>query len=182
MPTGFQEFRSSLQERRLRLLLARRSGTGKSATGSSILQRKHFLSRLAATAVTRVCATGSCCWASWDVEVLDTPDLFSPEIAQADPGFEERGRCYLLSAPGPHAVLLVTQLGRFTAQDLRAWRGVKALFRAGTTARAIVVFTRREDLARGSAAAVCARLRQHCAPGAGGLVQGLLLCLSQPSG
>ena len=166
----------------MRLLLAWRSGTGKSTRGSSILPRKHFLSRLAATEVTRACATGSCRWASWDVEVLDTPDLFSPEIAQADPGFEERGRCYLLSAPGPHAVLLVTQLGRFTAQDLRAWGGVKALFRAGTTARAIVVFTRREDLARGSAAAVCARLRQHCAPGAGGLVQGLLLCLSQPSG
>ncbi|XP_061022058.1 GTPase IMAP family member 1-like isoform X2 [Dama dama] len=84
------------------------------------------------------------------VEILDTPDLFSPEVAQADPGFEERARCYLLSAPGPHAVLLVTQLGRFTAQDLRAWRGVKALFGAGIAARAVVVFTRREDLARGS--------------------------------
>ncbi|KAM7244857.1 hypothetical protein CapIbe_003383 [Capra ibex] len=150
VPTGFQEPRSALQERRLRLLLAGRSGTGKSATGNSILQRKHFLSRLAATAVTSACATGSCRWASGDVEVLDTPDLFSPEVAQADPGFEERGRCYLLSAPGPHAVLLVTQLGRFTAQDLRAWQGVKALFGAGIAARAVVVFTRREDLAGGS--------------------------------
>ena len=150
VPTGFQEFRSSLQERRLRLHLAGRSGTWKSATGNSILQRKHFLFRLAATAVTSACATGSCRWASWDVEVLDTPDLFSPEVAQADAGFGERGRCYLLSAPGPHAVLLVTQLGRFTAQDLRAWRGVKTLFGVGIAARAILVFTCREDLDGGS--------------------------------
>ncbi|XP_040115862.1 GTPase IMAP family member 1-like [Oryx dammah] len=149
VPTGFQ-FRSAQQERRLRLLLAGRSGTRKSARGNSILQRKHFLSRLAATAVTSACATGSCRWASWDVEVLDTPDNFSPEVAQVDPGFKERGRCSLLSAPGPHVVLLVTQLGRFTAQDLRAWRGVKALFGAGIAARTVVVFTRREDLAGGS--------------------------------
>ena len=47
-------------------------------------------------------------------------------------------------------MLLVTQLGRFTAQDLRAWRGVKALFGAGIAARAVVVFTRREDLEGGS--------------------------------
>ena len=43
--TGFQEFRSVLQERRVLLLLAGRSGTRKSAMGISILQRKHFLSR-----------------------------------------------------------------------------------------------------------------------------------------
>ena len=141
---------TALQERRLCLLLARRSRTGKSATGNSILQRKHFLSRLEATAETRACATGSCCWASWDMEVLDTPDLFSPEVAQADPGFEERGRCYVLSAPGPHAVLLVTQFGRFTALDLQAWHGVNALLGAGIAARAIVVFTLRGDPAGGS--------------------------------
>ena len=150
VPTGFQEFRSVLQERRVRLLLAGRSGTRKIAMGSSILQQKHFLSRLSATVVTSACATGTCRWVSWDVEVIDTPDLFSPEVPQVDPGFRDRGRCYLLLAPGPRAVLLVTQVGRFTAQDLWAWRGVKALFGAGIAASTVVVFTCTEDLDRGS--------------------------------
>ena len=96
VPTGFQEFRSVLQERRVRLLLAGRSGTRKIAMGSSILQQKHFLSRLSATVVTSACATGTCRWVSWDVEVIDTPDLFSPEVPQVDPGF------YLLLLLGPY--------------------------------------------------------------------------------
>ncbi|GAB1290797.1 GTPase IMAP family member 5 [Apodemus speciosus] len=57
------------------------------------------------------------------------------------------GDCYLLCAPGPHVLLLVTQLGRFTAEDAMAVRMVKEVFGVGVMRHMIVLFTRKEDLA-----------------------------------
>lgn len=102
---------------------------------------------LGAVPVTRSCSWANRKWAGWYVEVVDTPDVFSSEVKQTDPACSETAHCFLLTSPGPHALLLVTQLGRFTTQDSQVLAGVKRVFGEKVMARTVVVFTRKEDLA-----------------------------------
>lgn len=129
----------------MNLVLLGLSGTGKSASGNTILGKKQFKSKPSSRPVTTECQEAETEIGGTRVRVIDTPDIFDDDI-ESSVKTQHVTKCKELCQSEPRVFLLVMQVSRFTDDETDILGKLEEAFGPRVQEQTVILFTRGDDL------------------------------------
>ncbi|XP_004572991.2 GTPase IMAP family member 7-like [Maylandia zebra] len=130
---------------KVNLVLLGMTGTGKSASGNTILGKKFFKCKPSTKPVTTECQVAESKINGIHVRVIDNPDIFDDDINPRVWDTHVK-KCKQLCESEPCVYLLVMQASRFTDGERNIIEKLEKAFASKVRKQTIILFTRGDDL------------------------------------